>query len=117
MKSVAYSSIVATLLLTLCSCSDPSDTAQIPEMAAPDSQATQQSENPKEEKSLTDLQAQPDVEQPASIMAKQLKDFGSEDPGYTGDSFFQSQTSFEVPITDDVTVKDSVDFSGNLMGK
>ena len=116
MKSVAPFGFVAILFVSLCSCSGPSDTAQVPELAPIDLQATRQPKKTEETLPLTDSQQQPDIEQPASIMARQLKDFGAEVPNYAGDSFFETQTSFEVPVTDDVSVREEVDFSGNLIG-
>ena len=111
MKSVAPLGFVAIFLVSLCSCSGPSDTAQTPKVAPVDSQAIGL---PKKASPAPLPQPQPDIEMPESVMARQLKDFSSEDSTYTGDSFFETQTSFEMPITEDVTVSEEVDFSGNL---
>ena len=117
MKSVAPLGFITIVLLSLCSCSGPADTAEIPEVAPIHLQASRLPKKIEEVVPLTDALPQPETEQPASIMARQLKDLGSEDANYSSDSFFATQTNFEVPVVDEVTVEKKVDFSGNLIAK
>ena len=117
MKSAAPLGVIAILLATFCSCSGPSDTAQIPEIAPVDLQATLSTKETEAADPVFNSQPQPEIEQPASIMARQLKDFGSEPSTYSGDSFFETQTSFEVPDMDQLSVDNEVDFSGNLISE
>ena len=110
MKSLAPSGFIAILLVSLCSCSAPSDTAQTPEQVPVDSKETRSSL----ENSQTDLRPQPKPEQPASIMARQLEDFGDEASSYAGDSFLETRTSLVDPATDEIFNSDEIDFSDRL---
>lgn len=90
-------------ILLFCSCSDFSETAQVPDMAP-----------------VTPVESQPsEVElQPARVLSQHQDLFGSlktNDSKFAGDSLFEPQESFEETFSDDTLTLEQGDFSQGVI--
>lgn len=108
MKTIVSLALVSMMILPLCSCSAPSDTAQVPESAPVNQQVS-----PLEPNQLSERQ--PETQQPAQQMARQLGFLGEEEQAYLGDSFLETQASFEQNDSDEIPLTNQFDFSHGLI--
>ncbi len=104
MRTSALKAFALLSILLFCSCSDDSDTAQVPEIAPVVSQAAEKVERS-------------EPAQPAEILLQSKELFGSmksKDLEFADDSLLQSQNSFEELDTDGALELEQTDFSQDI---
>ena len=117
MQTTILRAFTLLLILLFCSCSNPSDTAQVPDFAPAVSQASKLQKTPVEDLS----QPNKGVTQPAETLLQQKVLFRSQESNKTkrsefvADSFLQTQDSFDEFRMDEIPTTQQSDFSQGLI--
>ena len=115
MQSTTLSSLTLLTILFFCGCSNHGDTAQYPEMAPPIEHAKRLTKAPVP-KTVEDLTKEPEKEiQPADVMLQEKVLLGSLNQEFSGDSFLETQASFEEMDTGVFPTADQTDFSQGII--